>query len=198
MAVPNIERMVRIWGVILNMADGTSYEVHYTKKIVLNAVNAYVWRRGVTGQKKLWVAVAIVIAVNAAFPGINGLFLPQIEIFVSLLPFTFLAVMWLAHYRNTVGKFDSMVRRSANILIGDDQLSLSSDLGSTQIPWARITEIWEMPDLWMLFLAPNSFFCIPTGTISPADLDRVRTLVSISGMTERPARPGSVQAGTRT
>lgn len=158
------------------MRADTTYTVTYTDTIVRSAVKTFVWRRGIGGQKRLWFAEIVLAALllwllacgdRGWFVGFLGATL--------LAPPIFITAAWLAHYRNTVGKFRSMQSPVADITIGADGLAVTSELGSAQIPWSSLTEIWDRPTYWMFFTAASQFFTIPIETISTEDRDFVRS-----------------------
>lgn len=87
--------------------------------------------------------------------------------------------MWVAHHRNTVGKFRRMPSRRADFTFLDDGLEAASELGSTKLPWSGVTEIWERPAYWMIFAAPNQFITLPLETVSADDRDFLRSKVPV-------------------
>jgi hypothetical protein len=155
-----------------------TYVMTYTHNMVHSAVKTFVWRRGILGQKKLWLAEFALAVLFLWFfaRGDRGWAVGLLGA-TLLAPPILISVVWLAHYRNTVGKFRSMQSPIANLTIGADGLAVASALGSVQIPWSILTEIWERPTYWMFFTAPSQFFTIPIETISTADRDFVRSKV---------------------
>ncbi|MBB3611104.1 YcxB family protein [Rhizobium sp. BK602] len=158
----------------------SAVEVTYTDAIVRDAVRTFVWRRGVAGQKGLWAAEAVLIALLIWLPlrGEQGWLLGVVSV-IALLPPCLIIAMWVAHHRNTVGKFRRMPSRRADFTFLDDGLVVASELGSTKIPWAGVTEIWERPAYWMIFTAPNQFMTLPVETVSADDRDFLRSKVPV-------------------
>lgn len=153
----------------MTRADAT-YKVTYTDTIVLCAVETFVWRRGIGGQKGLWAVEFVLAALLIWFVarGDRGWAVGLLGA-TLLAPPSVIAAIWIAHHRNTVGKFRSMHSPVADLTIGADGLSVASELGSAQIPWSRLTEIWERPTYWMLFMDRSQFFTLPIETISMED-----------------------------
>ena len=153
--------------------------VTYTEAIVRDAVRTFVWRRGIAGQKLLWALEAAMTAslISMLWNDERGWVFAVVCIAV-LLPPGLIVAMWIAHYRNTVGKFRKMSTRRAEFSFDDDGFEFVSELGSGRIPWTTFTEIWERPAYWMIFMAPNQFLTLPIETVSPIDRDFVRSKVS--------------------
>ncbi|MFT4181634.1 MAG: YcxB family protein [Rhizobium sp.] len=156
-------------------------EVTYSEEILRDAVRTYVWRQGVVRQKALWAAEAVLIALLIWLPlrGEQGWLFGAVSV-VVLLPPCLIIAMWIAHHRNTVGKFRKMPSRRGNFTFLDDGLEIASELGSAKIPWSSITEIWERPAYWMIFMAPNQFMTLPLQTVSGDDRDFLRSKVLLA------------------
>ncbi len=161
------------------MAQDRTATVTYTEEIVRDAVRTFVWRQGIANQKGLWVTEAVMIALLAwlLWSGERGWLVGVLGVIV-LLPPGLIVAIWVAHHRNTVGKFRRMTTRRADFAFLNDGLEIMSELGTTKISWTAITGIWEKPDYWMIFIAPNQFVTLPMQTISAADRDFLRSKTS--------------------
>ncbi|WP_144637076.1 YcxB family protein [Bordetella genomosp. 13] len=158
------------------------YEVAYTAAMVQDAVRTYVMRRLVREQKGLWLGALamLVLGVFMVLRGMQG-WMVGVAFTGALLPFLFVATGWIAHYRNSVGKLRRMPSPTARIAFQDDGLGVVSELGSGHIAWAALTEIWERPGYWMLFMGPNQFNVLPLQGIDAADLEWLRGKVRTPG-----------------
>jgi len=160
------------------MNDYTTYDVSYTEAIARDAVRTYVWRRGFAGLKGLWAIEILMLAllIWLVFSK-GGAWQICIVGFATVLPPCLIMLIWIAHHRNTVGKFHDMADKRARFTLRDEDIDISSGLGGAQIPWSRISEIWERPAYWMIFTGKSQFFTLPIDTISAADRDFIRTKV---------------------
>lgn len=153
-------------------------KVTYTEALVRDAVKTFVWRRVVLGMKALWAAEIVLIALLIWLPRTGqDSWLTGVVSVVALLPPALVAAAWYAHHRNTVGKFRKMSTPQGEFTLLDDALEVASELGSSKIPWSGITEIWEKPAYWMIFIGPSQFMTLPTATVSSSDLAFIRTKV---------------------
>jgi hypothetical protein len=69
----------------------------------------------------------------------------------------------------------------AEVAIRSDGLMLVSDLGSSQLPWSSLTEIWERESYWMVFLGSNQFFTLPLESFPHAARELVKAKVGGRG-----------------
>ncbi|MEB5742655.1 YcxB family protein [Klebsiella aerogenes] len=135
-----------------------------------DAVKTFVWRRGIFGQKALFLAEAVMIAFLIWLLSKSELawLIGFVGATVLLAP-CLMIVIWSAHYRNTVRKFHKMSSHRADFIFSNEGLEVTSGLGSAKIPWSGIIEIWEKSDYWMLFTGPNQFITLPVQTMTLAD-----------------------------
>lgn len=161
------------------MADNRTATVTYTEEIVRDAVRTYVWQRGIVSQKGLWIveAAMIIFVLWLLWHGERG-WLIGIAGLVVILPPLLIAIMWAAHHHNTIGKFRRMSAPQADFAFLDEGLEITSELGAAKIPWSTVMEIWERPDYWMIFVAPNQFMTMPLRTVSATDRDFLRRKAS--------------------
>ncbi len=151
--------------------------VTYTEEMLRDAVKAFVWRRLIVNQR-LWVAeIAIILLFlwqlwSDGTGRLTGVF----GSLVLLCP-AMIIVLWIARYRNTVGKFRKMSTRQAVFAFHDDGFDVASELGAANVPWSTVTEIWQRPTYWMIFTAINQFMTLPTQTADSNDLDFVKSKV---------------------
>ncbi|MBN8949533.1 MULTISPECIES: YcxB family protein [unclassified Rhizobium] len=150
--------------------------VTYTEEMVRDAVKTFVLRRLIVNQKRLWVAEIAIISLflwqlwsdGAGWPvGVLGA--------IAFLYPAMIVLAWVAHYRNTVGKFRKMATRQATFTLRDEGFDVASELGSAQIPWSTVTEIWQRPTYWMIFTAINQFMTLPIQAASVDDLDFLKS-----------------------
>jgi hypothetical protein len=158
------------------VGEGRTYDVSYAEADVRDAVKTYVWRRGIVAQKGLWIAEVLMVGllVSLSQTDISQWQLLALSV-VTALPPCLILIMWAAHYQNTVGKFRRLADRRAKLIIMDDTINLSSNLGSAQIPWSSISDVWERGTYWMLFTDKNQFFTISVAGITQADLGIMRS-----------------------
>ncbi len=55
----------------------------------------------------------------------------------------------------------------AMIELGEERLRFSSDVGTTELEWSLITEVWLFPDFWLLFVSRAQFMTVPAADLDP-------------------------------
>jgi hypothetical protein len=99
---------------------------------------------------------------------------------IAFVPLVFL-LSWRASLRNTVGRFRSRASPSDEVIFRDQDITISSALGSLTLPWTRFIDVWETPEFWMIFLAPptkrhtpNHFILLPIANLPEEALSFLR------------------------
>jgi len=50
----------------------------------------------------------------------------------------------------------------ATLEVGEDRFQVSSDVGTSELEWSAVTEIWSFPEVILIFLSRAQFMTIPT------------------------------------
>jgi hypothetical protein len=135
----------------------------YTEPLLKRAVRCFVFR-AIRRQLGPLFYIAVAILIGCLFFLIAhhdrswavGFIMATI-LFVAV----FFVTIYLAHYRNTVGRFHQMQNPEATLSLGEEQFTVTSELGSATMPWSAITEIWQYPDFWLLLFSKSQFSVLP-------------------------------------
>ena len=141
----------------------------YTEPMLRRAVRTYMVRRVLRGR--LVVLGAAIVAIEALallVLSARADFLLGILVATVLFLGGFVAAVWRAHAANTLGRFRAMPRPQATLTVTDEAFTVSSGLGAATIPWSGFTEVWVLPECWMLFLGPASFNTVPLAGLDAA------------------------------
>ena len=79
----------------------------------------------------------------------------------------FLVVIYVAHYRNTIGRFRRMKVPEATFSYNEEQFTVESEFGSATLPWASITDVWRYPRFWLILFGPAQFSTLPLDCLDP-------------------------------
>jgi len=109
--------------------------------------------------------------------GKNRLFTAFVTVtFICLL--LWIAFLWRAHLRNTLGKFRFVKTSESTFTLTADDLSVSADSGvAVTLPWSYFKEIWDCKDCWLLLVTPNDFMTLPTHGVSNEALNFIRSKI---------------------
>jgi hypothetical protein len=126
--------------------------LRYDRRLVLDAVFTF-WRQRV--GVGFFVALVALGASVAFFliRGDRGWFVGAAGT-VFVLAIVFAAALFLSHYRGSLSRLRRMNPPEAALVLSDEGFTLSSSAGSSTLRWSAITEMWERPEFWLLFLSP--------------------------------------------
>jgi len=137
-------------------------KLRYSEPLLREAVRTFVLR-GVFGRLGI---SFFVVAILTAFLGFlisrhdrdwTVGFLSATILFVGV----FLAWVYVAHFRNTIGRFRQMRSPEATFGYDEQQVIFTSELGSATMPWSAITEVWRYPRFWLLLFSRSQFVTLP-------------------------------------
>lgn len=140
------------------------YTLHYTEALLKSVVWAF-WRR-VTGWKFLIGLVLMLFSIIGKITSGDRSWWLSALIAVFCLGIIFSAAIYIVHYKQTIGKFRRMTSPQGTFEVGETHFKVTSDMGSSELAWKTVTEIWQFPEFWLLFFSPSQFITLPL-----ADLD---------------------------
>jgi YcxB-like protein len=153
--------------------------LHYSEKLVRNAVKAFWWRR--TGWGYLFsTALLFAATAYAVWRGNRSWWVPfsgAILVFGILVA----AALFIVHYRRSVGNLRRMKTPEALLELDDEHFAIRSDLGSSKLLWNAITEVWRFPTFWLLLLSHAQFLTVPTADLDSTAQEWILTRVSRAG-----------------
>ncbi len=151
-------------------------EIRTDEAILRDAVRIYTWRRAIVAEKVMW-AVAIAMAALLVWLVSQGRsdWLVWVLCAVLLALPAMVLLGWFVLLRQKLRQLRAMPSGTAVLLLGMDGMTITSEAGTSTVPWASITECWQRPGYWMIFLARNQFLTLPLAGIAPDDLAALQT-----------------------
>jgi len=142
----------------------TVFKLHFSEPLIRRAVWAF-WRR-VTGWR-FFVAIALLLA-SFIYSVCSGDRSWWVGVTATILIFAaaFTVALYAVHYRSSITRFRRMRSPEAVFEVSDARFRVTSDFGSSEMPWSAIIEVWRFPGFWLLFLTRAQFITLPL-----ADLD---------------------------
>jgi hypothetical protein len=117
------------------------------------------WRFCVPGMLLLAsIIYLLAIGDRSWFVGVAG----TVFIFAVILALT----IYIVHYRSAMKRFRQMRKPEGTFEPGQDMFRMTSDVGSTELSWKTVTEVWRFPDFWLLFFSRSQFVTLPTAALS--------------------------------
>ena len=108
---------------------------------------------------------------------------------VTLLLPALVLLAWHGQRRGALDRLRRLDGPVAHVGVSADGLSIRTSLGSGVLPWSSLTEIWEMKDYWLVFVAPNQFNVLPVRDL-PEEA-RAQLAKFTAATPRRPAAPKS-------
>ena len=99
-------------------------------------------------------------------------------IFIAIL---FASVLYVTHYRNTIGKFRSLKGSTSILKTGIEEFEIQSPIGNSKMKWSNITELWQFKEYWLVFLSKSQFFTLPTSCLTSSIKESILNNVRAEG-----------------
>ncbi|HYT94329.1 MAG TPA: YcxB family protein [Gemmataceae bacterium] len=155
--------------------------VHYSEGIVRQAARCFlarfIRRDAIIGGGAALLALGAWLGFGfdwpyaAALAG-SGFVLVAVVVFVGL-----------AYVRAAVGKFRAMRDPTVLWRFGDESLGTTSELGTVELKWEVVSEVWRFPDVWLLFFGSSGwgYSTLPTTSVSPELQEYILSRVTTHG-----------------
>jgi YcxB-like protein len=138
-------------------------KLRYSEPLLREAVRAFVFRAIIRGFGLRFFVACAALAFCIAYLLSHGDRSWVVGALASMLFFVgvFFLIIYLAHYRNTVGRFRQMRVPEASFAYTEEQFTLTSEMGSATLPWSAITEVWRYPRFWLILFSRSQFSTLP-------------------------------------
>jgi len=153
--------------------------LRYTEHLVVQAVRAF-WRKTVGGSLLVAVALMIAFLVWRLLDGDRS-WIVGVTAVVILLGIVMPVMVYVVHYRNSMGKFREMSRPIAEFVADEDAFTLSSDRGTTSLKWNAVKEVWRFESLWLLLFSKAQFVTLPLEDVPVPMRDFILDRIRASG-----------------
>jgi hypothetical protein len=156
-----------------------SAKIHFSEALVRRAVRTFWWRR--TGWS--YVLVLILLLVWFCFSVWNGdrSWAVGASGTIVVLGAILAATVYVTHLRRSLGVFRKMQTPEAILEFDEDRMRVSSDLGTSELKWGMITEVWCLPEFWLLFVSQGQFITLPIADIGADAREYILAKVESAG-----------------
>ncbi len=142
----------------------TQVKLHYSEALIRLAVKSFWWRT--TGWPYVLAISLLLFSFCSALRSGDRSWWVGVFGTMLALGVVFGIALYCIHYRGSLTRFRRMRLPEATFELGDERFRISSDVGTSELAWSTITEVWRYPDFWLLFLSRAQFITLPS-----ADLD---------------------------
>lgn len=144
-------------------AETRQITLRYSEPLVREAVRAFVTRsiiRGFGLRSLIAFALVVFCLVTLIFQGDRSWVVGAMAATLLFIG-VFLLILYLSHYRHTVGRFRKMRVPEAAFSYTEEHFTLASENASTTLPWSMITEVWRFPRFWLILYSRSQFSTLP-------------------------------------
>ena len=156
------------------------FDVHYSESQIRRSTWAYVRISVHRAMKWTGWLVVLVLPIFCAW-----LFrFDPTSMWVWVLPAiigsfaVFLVATWRNYIRDSVDRLSRMKNPVARIVVDEENLSISSDLGSTVLPWSTFTEWLDGPGALYLKSGKGAMINLPTAGVDDRALQFIRERIT--------------------
>lgn len=154
-----------------------SFRVSYNVPIMRRAIYAFIFHQlggralGIAGflLAGLYAAYLIAFGVDPRFAGF------VVGLIVAVL--TAIAYIVIAYLARSIGTVKRMKVPEALFTATETDVTIASELATVTMPWPAFTQIYGCEDCWLLLLAPNQFFSLPTQGVPAEALAFIRVKI---------------------
>ena len=150
-----------------------------TREIVQTAAR-YFMRRFVI-RSSISDFVFIGIGVTLGLTGIISRELAIGWIVAGLALIVLIIIVALKYVRLARAKFSSMTDPQITYTCTDSTFGTKSCLGSMEVPWKTITQIWKFDDVWLLFFGNHGYSTLPVNLVGLDVVSFVEERVKATG-----------------
>lgn len=134
------------------------FTLAYDDGVVKDAVRTFIMRRAFIEQRMMWVMAALIAAFSVYLFGTGGNdIFAVVLLLLAIAPF----ICVFAFQRMLITRTLKRHRRTAEVTLDTDGIAVVSEIGEGQMLWRDVTEIWELPNAFMIFTDTTVFDTFP-------------------------------------
>lgn len=162
-------------------------KLHYSESLIRSAVAAFWWRT--VGLKFVLAFLSLAAGVGyLLLAGDRSWFVGAIGT-VLVLALALVAALYVVHLRGSIARFRRMNAKEATLVAESDKLVLASDVGSSELRWSAVADVWRFKEFWLLFFSRAQFVTLPVADLDVGAQEFIAERVrSHGGMSDRADR----------
>lgn len=135
----------------------------YSEALIRQAVFRFWWRT----VGPVFFAVLIMLSALFCFLLVVNVSGWTLGLLGGVLAFaiSFIVLIYVVHYKRSMGRFRSMVSPETSFKISEETLSFSSCLGDQFLQWSAVSEVWVFENMWLFLYSKSQFSTIPLRNI---------------------------------
>ena len=138
--------------------------LNYDKSLIRSAVLSF-WRRTL-GLSYIFALLLLSSALGFSFSNGDRSWFIGVIATILVLGILFATALFIIHYSASTRKLHNTNPPRAELTLSDSGFVMSSSIGSSILSWTAITELWQFPQFWLLFLSKAQFITLPLTNVS--------------------------------
>ena len=140
-------------------------KLKYSEPFIREAIRAYWW-------KQIGLVFPVVTVLLTAFlvyrlaNGDRSWVAGTLGSVITLGIVTMVASYYV-HLRRSLKRLRRMKSPEATLELGDERFRVASDIGTSELEWSLINQVWCFKNVWLLFFSAGEFMTLPVTEISP-------------------------------
>ena len=141
-----------------------SVTLKYSEPFIKKAVRSYCWKT----IGPIFPIVSLLLAVFVIYRAISG----DRSWFVGVLgaivviAIAVMAASYFVHLSRYLSRLRRMKSPEATLELREEKFKVISDVGSSEIHWSLIKQIWRFEQAWLLLFSGSEFMTLPTDGLS--------------------------------
>jgi hypothetical protein len=147
----------------------TTIKLEYSEPLIRRTIKSYWWRQ--IGPVFLFITVAfMVFLIYLLLKGDRSWLVGLIGAVIFMAVSTMIAT-YVVHLKRSLTKLRNMDSPEAILELRDTHFRISSCMGSIEVCWLLIKEIWRFEDAWLIFFSSNEMMTLPIKNFNKDDID---------------------------
>lgn len=140
-------------------------KLKYSEPFIREAIRSYWWKQ----VGPVFPVITALLTAFLAYQVLNGdrSWLVGMLASVIILAFSIMVASYYVHLQRSLKRLRRMKTSEATLELGEERFRVTSDVGSSEIEWTLITEVWRFKGVWLLFFSAGEFMTLPVADISP-------------------------------
>ena len=141
-----------------------SVTLKYSEQFIKSAIRSYWWKN----IGPIFPAVSLLLAafvIYRAFDGDRSWFIGVIGA-VVVIGLVVMAASYFVHLNRSLRRLRRMKVPEATLELSEESFKVASDVGSSEIQWSLVKQIWCFEHAWLLLFTGSEFMTLPTDGLS--------------------------------
>jgi len=92
-----------------------------------------------------------------------------------------MAAVYIVNLRRSLKRLRRMKVPEATLELGEERFRVTSDIGSSEIEWSLISQVWRFEKVWLLFFSAGEFMTIPIAEFTPESKEFIVSKAEANG-----------------